>query len=427
MNLEEIYRKYKECSGVNTDTRKILKDNIFFALKGPNFNANRFALQALESGARYAVVDEPEFAIDERFILVEDGLKCLQQLATYHRRQLGIPVLGITGSNGKTTTKELVNAVLSQKYKTYATVGNFNNHIGVPLTILAWDESIELAIVEMGANKLGDIRELCEIAEPNFGLITNIGRAHIGEFGGFENILRAKSELYQFLLANDGKAFINSNNPLFENMARRFAEPIMYPNKGDSVQVDFIEANPFVEYRSENGEEVMTHLIGDYNFENIAAALAVGKWFNVLPAQANEGIRNYIPENNRSQIIQKGDLTIILDAYNANPSSMEVALKNLSQMSGEPKYVILGDMYELGEEKDQAHGEVGQQCEDYGFESFFVGEFMTAAKREFPGGHHFFKKSDLVHYLEAHPITEGLLLIKASRSMGLESLLEQFH
>ncbi len=424
MNIDQIYGKYKECLGVNTDTRKVNEGQMFFALRGANFNANEFALQAVEQGAKYAVVDQEQYAIDDRFILVEDSLKCLQALARHHRDQFNIPVIGITGSNGKTTTKELVHAVLAKKYRVYATKGNFNNHIGVPLTILAWPEDLEMAVVEMGANKVGDIDELCQIANPNFGLITNIGKAHIGGFGSFENIIRAKSELYHYLLTHEGKGFINSLNPIFTNMARRFQEPMMYPQRGDSVQVDFVEADPFVTYKAENGETVVSSLIGQYNFENIAAALAIGKRFNVLPEVANEAIREYVPSNNRSQIIEKTKLTIILDAYNANPSSMEVALKNLEQMEKSPKTVILGDMYELGDEQEQAHREIGEQCAKYGFNAIFVGELMRSAKSAYPSAIYCQDKAAVVQYLKEAPVAEGLLLIKASRGMGLESLLE---
>ena len=287
IDVQQLYQKYLECGAVCTDTRQILKGSIFFALKGPTFNANAFAEEALQKGAAFAVVDEPAFAKNERCLLVEDGLKSLQQLASYHRSQLKIPVIGLTGSNGKTTSKELLNAVLRKKYKTFATKGNLNNHIGVPLSILAIDSSVEIAVIEMGANHVGEIAELSTIANPTHGFITNIGKAHTGMFGGFENVIRAKSELYQYLVSNNGQVFINSQNPILKNMAKRFGSPLFYPAHGDYYRAELISADPFVKFKAENGEEVQTQLVGAYNFENIASALCIGKFFGVEAKLAN--------------------------------------------------------------------------------------------------------------------------------------------
>ncbi|WP_373497339.1 UDP-N-acetylmuramoyl-tripeptide--D-alanyl-D-alanine ligase, partial [Aquiflexum sp.] len=275
MNIPQLYKHYLQATGVSTDTRKIDQGNIFFALKGPNFNANDFASRALEIGASLVVVDEerviPEH--DNRYFLVEDVLFALQQLANYHRKQLTIPVIGLTGSNGKTTSKELLNAVLKRKFKTAATVGNLNNHIGVPLTLLSIGKGVEIAIVEMGANKQGDIKELCDIAEPTHGFITNIGKAHLEGMGGLEGVLKTKTELFQHLRENKGTVFINSQDPVLFNMAKRFEEPVLYPSKGDYCEVTFVEANPFVKFEIEGDKTVYnSSLIGDYNFGNIATA-----------------------------------------------------------------------------------------------------------------------------------------------------------
>lgn len=346
-SIESLYTVYKQSTGVSTDTRKIEKGNLFFALKGPNFNANSFAAKALDMGASAVVIDEEEFAVagDARYVLVDDVLVALQQLANHHRKQLDIPFLAITGSNGKTTTKELINAVLAKKYKTYATVGNLNNHIGVPLTLLAMDETTEIGIVEMGANKIGDIAALCEIAEPTHGLITNIGRAHLEGFGGFEGVLRAKTELYQFLISHKGKIFVNSQNQVLANMIKRMDDPITYPSKGDFYHCELVAANPFVTFKLAKGSIHETKMLGGYNFENIATALTVGVFFGVEENIAATAICAYTPGNMRSQLIEKRSNLIVLDAYNANPSSMEQAIRTFGKMTGKPhKMVILGDM-----------------------------------------------------------------------------------
>ncbi|MFN8889446.1 MAG: UDP-N-acetylmuramoyl-tripeptide--D-alanyl-D-alanine ligase, partial [Cyclobacteriaceae bacterium] len=321
MDIPTLYQFYLESRKVSTDTRQIEKDAIFFALKGPTFNANTFAEEALKKGASYVVVDEEKYATDPRIMVVKDTLLALQELARFHRKQLTIPVIGLTGSNGKTTSKELLNAVLRKKFKTFATKGNLNNHIGVPLTILSIDSSIELAIVEMGANHLGEISLLSSIALPTHGFITNIGKAHIGTFGGFENIIRGKSELYQHLILENGTVFINSQNPILSNMAKRFSNPVMYPAKGDYYACELVEANPFLVVKTEESAIIKTQMIGAYNFENIATALCIGKYFGVEAVKANEGIAEYVAGNMRSQVMTKGTNTIILDAYNANPSS----------------------------------------------------------------------------------------------------------
>jgi len=425
MDVEDLYRYFMESGRVSTDTRKIEPGSIFFALKGERFNANDFALSALEKGARYAVVDEVLNPSNDRLIVVENVLETLQQLATYHRRQFSIPVIGLTGSNGKTTSKELMSAVLRKKYNLYATRGNLNNHIGVPLTLLEINVSTEIAVVEMGANHVGEIAALCAIANPTHGLITNIGKAHIGTFGGFENIVRAKSELYQYLISNEGVAFINSGNDILFKMSTRFKNPVFYPAKNDYYHCELIEADPFLRILAENGEIIQTNLLGRYNFENIAAALCIGKYFEVDGRDANRAISEFTPDNMRSQLILKNDNKIILDAYNANPSSMRAAIVSLAEMPGTNKTLILGDMYELEEEAEEEHRNIGRLLNQYSFDNVILcGDLMKSAKEEYPRATVFSDKSRLTSYLIKNPVTKSTILIKASRGMGLETILE---
>ncbi len=420
--VEQLYRKFKECSGVSTDTRHIRPDSMFFALKGPNFNANTFASEAIEKGARYAIVDEGEYLENERCLLVEDGLTALQELAHHHRLQLKIPVIAITGSNGKTTTKELIQAVLSTGYRTSATKGNLNNHIGVPLTLLEINDYTEISIVEMGANHVGEIAALCKIAAPTHGLITNIGRAHIEGFGGLEGIIRGKSELYDYLKRTEGVVFINSNDPLLKNMAKRFEKPYLYPQQGDYLEATLIKSDPFVHFTSDSEQVVTTHLIGDHNFQNIAAALCVAKFFNIPSEDARQAIEQYVPDNNRSQIIKTEDNTIILDAYNANPTSMAAAIKSLQTLNASHRTLILGDMLELGSESEASHAEIGGLTADSFDLVIYCGPQMKHAHSRNPNSRYFVNKEELHKFLRDHPIRESTILIKASRSLGLEDL-----
>lgn len=425
METEKLYEKFLEARKISTDTRQIAEGSIFFALRGDKFNANQFAQQALEKGARYAVVDDAQYAKDPRCILVDDVLKTLQELARYHRSKITIPVIGLTGSNGKTTSKELLNAVLSKKFKTFATKGNLNNHIGVPLSVLSIDNSVEIAVIEMGANHLGEIALLCSIANPTHGFITNIGKAHIGTFGGFENIIRGKSELYQHLIVNNGTVFINSQNEILANMAKRFSKPYFYPSSGDYIHVNLLDADPFIRYETEEKEIVQTQLMGAYNFENIAAALCIGKFFGVEAADANKAIADYVPGNMRSQILTKGTNTIILDAYNANPSSMEAAIISLAGMNAKRKVAILGDMFELEEEAEKEHRKIGELLNEKKFDQvYFCGKLMKAAKAAHGAGQLFEEKELLINELKNHPIRDSTILVKASRGIGLESIVE---
>ena len=425
MTIAQLYEKYREIGEVCTDTCKIERECIFFAIKGPNFNAHHFAAQALEKGARLAVVDEADFATDERYVLTHDALACLQQLATHHRRQLDIPFIGITGSNGKTTTKELIHAVLCKKYKTFATRGNLNNHIGVPLSLLEIDATIEMAIIEMGANHVGEIADLCNIAEPDHGLITNIGKAHIGTFGGYDNIIRGKSELYQHLIQHDGVVWINSRQEVLRNMGKRFKDPLYYPLTGDYFQCELVSADPFLVIKTQSGLLIHTQLVGAYNFDNVATALCLGKYFGVDEEAAKEAVETYVPENNRSQVIRKNSNTIILDAYNANPSSMEKAVENLAEMEGRHKVLVLGDMYELGEDSEEEHKKLGSQIASYRFDEVYLcGELIRVALESYPQGHYFKTREALIGALAKKPFRDTLFLIKASRALGLEEVVK---
>jgi UDP-N-acetylmuramoyl-tripeptide--D-alanyl-D-alanine ligase len=425
MEIQKLYQKYIECRKVSTDTRKIEAGGIFFALKGEKFDGNQFAAKALHQGASLAVVDDASVVNDERYILVNDVLATLQLLAIHHRNQLEMPVIGLTGSNGKTTTKELIKEVLATKYKVFATQGNLNNHIGVPLTIISLSAEFDLAVIEMGANHLGEIAALSNIAKPTHGLITNIGKAHIGTFGGFENIIRGKSELYQHLITNNGVVFINSQDHILHNMAKRFKKPLCYPAKGDYYHCEFIAADPFVRLKSEDGTELQTQIIGAYNFHNIAAALCIGKYFEVPSSKALKAVASYVPSNNRSQIIKRGSNTIIMDAYNANPSSMQAAVENLANISASKKVLILGDMFELEEEAELEHRNLGILINEKKFDEIFLcGELMAHANKQVEHAVHFENKQKLITHLKANKIENALILLKASRGIGLETLVD---
>lgn len=422
--VEFLYSKFLQSNGVSIDTRTLKEDNLFFGLSGPNFNGNEYASAALAAGASFAVVDDPRYAKAERTVLVDNSLKALQQLATFHRSRYKRPLIGLTGSNGKTTTKELINAVLSQKYITHATTGNLNNHIGVPLTLLHIHPQVEIAIIEMGANAVGEIAELCAFCKPTHGLITNIGKAHIEGFGGVEGIIRGKSELYDFLLKHDGEVFINTLDPALANMARRFSAPYLLPEKGSYAPCELVSADPYIVYRSENGEEVQTQIAGAYNIQNIAYALAIGKRFDILPELANQAIRSYVPANNRSQLIRREGKTIIMDAYNANPTSMASAIDSLANYAG-ARAVILGDMLELGDQSVIEHEHIGKLLGKHGIEHcLLVGPKMKDAHRRLPAGHHFETKEALAEFLKNNKLKAKTVLVKASRGMRLESIVE---
>ncbi len=424
--IDQLYDLYKQSTGVSTDTRTVKEGNIWFALKGPNFDANKFADQAVDKGAAIVVIDDSSFKKDDRYFVVEDGLKALQALGNHHRKQFSIPFIGITGSNGKTTTKELMRDVLSRKYKVHATYGNLNNHIGVPLTLLQISSEIEIAIIEMGANKVGDIAELCEVADPTHGLITNIGKAHLEGFGGMEGVIRGKSELYHHLIQRDGVIFVNSKSEVLSNIARRrINSPIYYPSKGDFFSAELLESQPVLKLSTTNGSETTTHLTGDYNFENICAALCIGKYFEVSEEDGLNAVSTYNPDNNRSQIIQKGSNTIVLDAYNANPSSMKAALEYFAAKEVDQKVVILGDMFELGEEALEEHRAIGELAVNLGFnEVHLCGDLMKHAKTDDSRVFYWKEKDALASHLRKKQFDHFNILIKGSRGMSLETLLE---
>lgn len=426
MDLAFLYESFLESRSVTTDTRKVKSGDLFFALKGPNFNGNTFASTALEMGASFVIVDEAEVVKDDRYILVDDVLTTLQDLANLHRRTLGMPILAITGSNGKTTTKELVNAVMSKKYKTYATVGNLNNHIGIPLTLLAMDESIEFGIVEMGANHQKEIASYCTYVEPNYGLINNVGKAHLEGFGGFEGVKKGKGELYQYLFDTNGIAFINSRNEDLMGMSP-FESPILYGRSSDYYNAKFLKSDPFVTFIAGNEELVETKLIGDYNFDNILAALCIGKYFGVPSIAANKAIEEYDPTNNRSQIVKTEKNELILDSYNANPTSMRAAIENFASLQKTNKVLVLGDMYELGEESEQEHALIGALLNVLtDTKVILIGQHMQAAFKECTSAHYFETKDTAVEYLTANPVTASTILLKGSRGMGLETLMPLF-
>ncbi|MEM6522697.1 MAG: UDP-N-acetylmuramoyl-tripeptide--D-alanyl-D-alanine ligase [Bacteroidota bacterium] len=423
--IAPLYQKFLENPDVSTDTRNIATGSIFFALKGPNFDANKFADQALEKGASCAVVDNPEVVKSDRYILVEDVLLALQELARYHRDQLTIPVIGLTGSNGKTTTKELINVVLSTTYETYATKGNLNNHIGVPLSVLSIRPNHEIAIIEMGANHVGEIALLSSISKPSHGLITNIGKAHLEGFGGIEGVIRGKSELYQHLINVDGTVWINSNSRELSNMAKRFKDPLMYPNLGGYYHCELQEAEPFLKIKTEEGHLIESNLTGKYNFDNVAVALAIGKYFEVDPSQSALAISNYESTNMRSELVQKGSNQIILDAYNANPDSMKAAIENLVIQKNHKKVVILGDMKELGADSDIEHRKLGEQLASMQLDKIFLcGELIKPAQDVLDHAQYFKSRNELEKYLSQNPIQDSMILIKASRSIGLEKVMD---
>ncbi|SNR62586.1 UDP-N-acetylmuramoyl-tripeptide--D-alanyl-D-alanine ligase [Lutibacter flavus] len=419
MKIEQLYTLFKQNYLVDTDTRKIRNGSLFFALKGDNFNGNKFAKEALSKGARFAIIDEEIYNTEPNTILVKDVLTTLQKLANYNRRQLNIPIISLTGSNGKTTTKELINAVLSKKYKTTATFGNLNNEIGVPLTLLSMTPKTEIGIVEMGANHLKEIELLCTITEPNYGLITNFGKAHLEGFGGFEGVIKGKSELYQFLRNNHGKAFINSDDELQLKQSIGIDSIEFNRNK-----IKFIDANPFVSVEF-NKTQISSNLIGKYNYSNIAAAIAIGNYFKVSEEHIKTAIETYIPTNNRSQIIEKGDLKIILDAYNANPSSMQAALENFNQLKDKNKIVFLGDMFELGNTSAIEHQKIAELATSFNFDNvFLIGKAFstTSVKNAFIYSNFEDFKSSNKNLI----LNNSTILIKGSRGMALERILDLF-
>lgn len=427
MNIEEIYSRFRECSGVTTDSRKCGPGLMFFALKGERFDGNEFVRGALEQGCRYAVMDNPEFyeSTDSRMILVDNVLSTLQLVAALHRRILGTPVIGITGTNGKTTTKELTNAVMSTTYNILCTQGNLNNSIGVPLTVLGLKPEHDYAIVEMGASHPGDIKELVGISQPDLGLITNVGKAHLLGFGSFEGVKRTKGELYDWLREHGGTAFVNRDNEHLQQMCTGLPL-IEYGKPGQSgllVEGEVLECNPFVKFRWRSGKGewhiVQTDLIGAYNVDNALAAITVGLHFGVSEQNASDAVSDYKPQNNRSQLTETGRNRLVVDAYNANPTSMAAALENFSMIKASDKMLILGDMRELGDASESEHKRIVQELRNYGFtDVWLVGsEFSKAAQGT---GFRLFPDVEAVNVaLKNEPVMGRTILIKGSNSIGL--------
>lgn len=425
MNTTELYELFVHHRKISTDSRNCPFGSLFFALKGENFDGNQFAAKALDAGAAYAIIDNPEYQVNDRTILVDDVLKTLQQLAHRHRKMLGIPIIGITGTNGKTTTKELIAAVLSTKYNILYTEGNLNNQIGVPLTLLRLDNDHEMAVIEMGANHPGDIKELVEIVAPNYGIITNIGCAHLEGFGSLEGVIQTKGELYDYLRHTKGKIFIQHENKILQQIAKGLEQISYGQEEGDFTVGHVVSCNPFLtfDWKQQGKVHVVdTHLIGAYNLDNILAAIAVGRYFKIPAERISRAIATYEPTNNRSQWKETEKNHLIIDAYNANPSSMKLALENFAQMDVTPKAVILGDMRELGPTSDELHQEVIQQLREIGFDQVFLcGEHFGRTGNGFQT---FPTTAALKEYLQAHPLNGFHILLKGSHSMALETLID---
>lgn len=432
MDLRKLYNLFLSSSGVVTDSRKIVKNSIFFALKGDNFDGNTFAADSITAGALCAVVDDRNLPDNPKFIKTENVLTALQQLAAMHRKELGIPVVGLTGTNGKTTTKELITTVLATKYRVCSTSGNFNNHIGVPLTLLSLDNTVQIAVIEMGASSKGEIEILSNIACPNVGLITNVGKAHLLGFGSFEGVMKTKGELYDYLTIHNGLAFYNADNPYLTDMIalRDSLRTKKYGLEHDGYKIEKSTAkNPFLKLKCPGGRVIKTNLIGGYNADNIIAALTVGAYFEVDPGKAADAIEAYIPSNNRSQLMKGKHNTLIIDAYNANPSSMRVSLENFRNLQAKTKALIIGDMLELGTESTKEHKAILELISDINPQKIFlVGkEFRNAAENNkyFQDKALFFENSLLLRdYLKENPIKNFSILIKGSRGTKLENTIE---
>ncbi|MFV0178166.1 UDP-N-acetylmuramoyl-tripeptide--D-alanyl-D-alanine ligase [Empedobacter falsenii] len=423
MNTAEIFEQFLKSKNVTTDTRNISKDCIFFALKGANFNGNTFAQEAINQGAMLAIVDEKEYENNSQNIfLVHNALETLQDLARIYRKHLQIPFIGLTGSNGKTTTKELISAVLKEKFKTHYTFGNLNNHIGVPLTILSIPEDTEIAVIEMGANHQKEIELLASISQPDFGYITNFGKAHLEGFGGIEGVIKGKSELYDFLRANKKTAFVNYNDPIQVEKTADINRISFSDQNNTDVQIELIEnKTEYLAVKYKN-LDIHSHLTGNYNFSNISCAIAIGQHFGIDAESIKNGIENYFPSNNRSQIINKENYKIVMDAYNANPSSMEASLNNFVKFEGS-KTIIIGDMFELGDEAKTEHQRVLDLAERLNFDQIFIlGHHFSETITTNPNVKKFEDRKAFEKYLIDNPIKTKNILIKGSHGMRLDLL-----
>lgn len=422
MEIEKLYQIYKSNPRVSTDTRKPVEGHIFFCLKGPNFNANDFAEEAINRGAAHVVSDSESHQGKKGITVVEDALTTLQELANHHRKRFEFPVIGLTGSNGKTTNKELISAVLGKKYRTFHTPGNYNNHIGVPLTLLSIPADAEMAVIEMGANAQGEIRDLSNICDPDYGLITNIGKAHLEGFGGIEGVKKGKSELYKHIKAKKGKVFVNGDDPVLMELSEGM-ERILYGSNPEffcSGQV--IKRKPFVsfsfDYRGNNSGEIKSQLVGAYNFSNLLTAACIGSYFGVEMRDVSEALSEFVPKNNRSEFVETGKNKVILDAYNANPSSMELAIANFSELDHRPKLALIGHMLELGKDTLTEHQRLIDQLESLHLEAVLVGENFSACEKK--GFRYFETPKALLEWLSANPVENHLILIKGSRLVAME-------
>jgi UDP-N-acetylmuramoyl-tripeptide--D-alanyl-D-alanine ligase len=425
MTLAEIHNLFLQSSGVVIDTRKIETNSFFVAIKGERYDANTFTKEALEKGSSFAIIDNKDYYIDERTILVDNSLTTLQELAKYHRTYLAIPIIALTGSNGKTTTKELIQVVLSKKFNTKATYGNLNNHIGVPLTLLSFNNKTEIGIVEMGANHQKEIEFLCELAKPDFGYITNFGKAHLEGFGGVEGVIKGKSEMYNYLLSNKKKVFVNFDDPIQEEKTKEI-ERITFSqiNNTCTIFIKKTTANPLVNVKYKN-TVINSRLIGLYNANNINAAITIGSYFGINDTDIKAAIESYIPENNRSQLLSKNSNEIILDAYNANPSSMKVALENFLQLDNPNKIIIIGDMFELGDESLKEHKSIVDYLNKTdNVKYYFIGKDFYSNKIDKQNFTFYKDFESLTNYLKDNSFSNKMILIKGSRGMALERTLD---
>jgi len=416
MDIKEIYALFQQHSTICTDSRKISNGAMFISLKGENFNGNKYALKAIQDGCSYAIIDEKEYDVHQNTILVNNTLKTLQDLATYHRSQLNIPIIGITGTNGKTTSKELVNAVLSSELSCYATKGNLNNHIGVPLSVLEINKKHKIAIIEMGANHQKEIEFLCTIAQPTYGVITNIGSAHLEGFGNLQGVIDTKNELYEFINHNKGHLFVNAEDELLLNLSNGISQ-ITYGKSGEITGL-VTDITPLLSVKY-NNEIINSHLIGDFQFSNIMLAISIGKYFNVSTQNIKRSIENYIPTNNRSQLVKTKTNTLILDAYNANPSSMKAMINSFANQQYKNKLCILGDMLELGRESEKEHIDIIKLTNQLELDCIFVGEIFNSLTEN-----GFKTRNELVKNIQENNIHKKTILLKGSRGIGLELLIE---
>ena len=423
MDISSIYQIFLNSNKVCTDSRKIRDNDLFVSLKGPNFNGTKFAETALETGANYAIVDQKEFAVNDNYILVNDCLNTLQNLANYHRKKSKAKIIGLTGSNGKTTSKELILSVLKSGFKTIATTGNLNNHIGVPLTLLSIEPETEIAIIEMGANHLKEIELLCNIADPDYGYITNFGKAHLEGFINLEGVIKGKSELYTYLMKKSRLIFINNNDNKQLEITKEYTNKFTFGKTNSNVNYSVNTINPQISISIED-VTIESPLFGEYNVENLAAAICIGKYFNMSNTLIKEGVENCIPNSNRSQIIEKGSNKIILDAYNANPTSMQLALVNFNDISEKNKILFIGDMYELGENSHEMHQDIVSTIEEMNFDqTYLLGDLFN--KTKFSSKIKAFANlEDLNNNINLEEISNSTILIKGSRGMQLEKILD---